>query len=110
MDEVAVRCFDGGAAAEMLEAFLPAYREIYVEPPYREGPEDVADFAGLFAVQSGRPGFRVALAVGRGEVVGFAYGFRLPPDTGWWRNLLRPWRTIAVADEGLRGVWWLDPP
>ncbi|GAA2675212.1 hypothetical protein GCM10010400_42020 [Streptomyces aculeolatus] len=102
MDEVTVRCFDGGAAAETLEAFLPAYREIYVEPPYREGPEDIAGFAGLFAVHAGRPGFRVALAVAGGEVVGFGYGFRPPPDTGWWRNLLRPPPAAFAAEDGQR--------
>lgn len=101
MDEVMVQCYDGAAAAEKLAAFLPAYREIYAEPPYREGQEEVAGFTGLFAVQSRRPGFRVALAVdGGGEVVGFAYGFRLPPDTGWWRNLLRPPPAAFTAEDG----------
>ncbi|AUH41470.1 GNAT family N-acetyltransferase [Streptomyces sp. CMB-StM0423] len=116
MAEVTVQCYDGAAAAEKLETFLPAYREVYAEPPYCEGPEDVAGFAELFAIQSGRPGFRVALAVdGREEVVGFAYGFRLPPDTGWWRNLLRPppaeftaedgQRTFAVIELAVRKPW-----
>ncbi|MFF0725577.1 GNAT family N-acetyltransferase [Streptomyces sp. NPDC004134] len=103
MAEVTVQCYDGAAAAEKLGSFLPAYREVYVEPPYREGPEDVADFTGLFAVQAGRPGFRVVLAVDGGEeVVGFAYGFRLPPDTGWWRNLLRPPSADFTAEDGQR--------
>ncbi|WP_181785634.1 GNAT family N-acetyltransferase [Streptomyces phytophilus] len=115
MAEVAVQRYEGAAAAEKLEAFLPAYREVYVEPPYCEGPDDVAGFVELFAVQAGRPGFRVALAVGGGEVVGFAYGFRLPPDTGWWRNLLQPpppgfaaedgQRTFAVIELAVRKPW-----
>lgn len=102
MAEVRVQRYDGPEAARKLGAFLPAYRDIYVEPPYCEGPQDVADFAEMFAAQSERPGFRVALAKDASEVIGFAYGFRLPPETGWWRNLLAPAPAEFTAEDGQR--------
>lgn len=102
MSEVSVQRYDGPEAAGTLETFLPAYRDIYVEPPYCEGPQDVADFIGMFAVQAERPVFRVALARDADEVVGFAYGFCLPPDTGWWRNLREPAPAEFTAEDGQR--------
>lgn len=102
MAEVTVQRYDGPEAARMLGAFLPAYREIYVEPPYCESPQDCVDFTEMFAIQSERPVFRVALAQDAGEVVGFAYGFCLPPDTGWWRNLLTPAPAEFTAEDGQR--------
>lgn len=58
----------------------------------------------------------MALALDRGEEVArFAYGFRLPPGTGWWRNLPRPppaeftaadgQRTFAVIEPAVRKPW-----
>ncbi|WBB59294.1 GNAT family N-acetyltransferase [Streptomyces sp. WMMC500] len=102
MAEVTVERHDGPEAARTLGVLLPAYREIYVEPPYCEGPQDVVDFTEMFAIQSERPGFRVALAQHTGEVVGFAYGFCLPPDTGWWRNLLTAAPAGFTAEDGRR--------
>ncbi|WBB64160.1 GNAT family N-acetyltransferase [Streptomyces sp. WMMC500] len=115
MAEVTVQRYDGPDAAGMCEAFLPAYREVYAEPPYREGPDDVAEFVEMFARQATRPGFRVALARDGAELVGFTYGFCLPEDTGWWHNLLAPapaeftaesgWRTFAVIELAVRRPW-----
>ncbi|WP_406375686.1 hypothetical protein [Streptomyces sp. NBC_00647] len=44
--------YSGTDAAAQLDDFVPAYEEIYVEPPYREGPHDVAEFIEHYAVQA----------------------------------------------------------
>jgi GNAT superfamily N-acetyltransferase len=77
----------GEDAAAHLDKFLPAYEEIYAEPPYCEGPRDVAEFIEHYAVQVKRPGMRLVLAREGEEVVGFTYGYHLAPDTRWWANL-----------------------
>jgi hypothetical protein len=69
--QVTVRREEGGEAADMLDAILPAYEEVYVEPPYCEGPRDVAEFIERFQRQAKRPGFRAAVAWAGGELVGF---------------------------------------
>jgi GNAT superfamily N-acetyltransferase len=85
--EVTYVRYDGPEAAARLDAFVSAYEEIYVEPPYREGPKDVAEFIEHYAVQARRPGMRLILAREGNEVIGFAYGYFLAPETQWWANL-----------------------
>jgi GNAT superfamily N-acetyltransferase len=102
-------------AAERLDSFLPAYEEIYREPPYSEGPSDIAQFIEHYVVHTRRPGMRLVLATNAHEVIGFTYGFLLPSDTGWWTNLDRPlpeeWtretgaRTWAVIELAVRKQW-----
>ncbi|MFF1675694.1 GNAT family N-acetyltransferase [Streptomyces sp. NPDC058256] len=87
MAEVTYERHAGPQAAGQLDAFLPAYEEVYVEPPYCEGPRDVADFIDHYQAQTQRPGFRLVLARDGGEVVGFTFGYYLTPDTHWWKNL-----------------------
>lgn len=116
MAEVTYERYEGPEAAGQLDAFLPAYEEVYAEPPYCEGPSDVAEFIEHYAQQiRSRPGFRLVLARERGQVVGFGYGYRLPADTGWWGNLLESVpeefaretdeRTFAVIELAVRKPW-----
>ncbi|GAA4804744.1 hypothetical protein GCM10023220_37950 [Streptomyces ziwulingensis] len=79
--------YEGPEAATELASFVSAYEEVYVEPPYREGPREVADFVEHYAVQARRPGMRLVLARSGHEVVGFTYGYLLAADTRWWDNL-----------------------
>ncbi|MET9143338.1 hypothetical protein [Streptomyces sp. NPDC004042] len=44
MTDVVFHRYEGTAAAGQLDAFLSAYAEVYAEPPYLEGPRDVAEF------------------------------------------------------------------
>ncbi|MEU1520423.1 GNAT family N-acetyltransferase [Streptomyces sp. NPDC005811] len=116
MAEVRFERWEGPEAAGQLDAFLPAYEEVYAEPPYCEGPRDVAEFIDHYGQQiRSRPGFRLVVAYGGGQVVGFGYGYRLPADTKWWANLLDPVcaefgretgvRTFAVIELAVRKPW-----
>ncbi|MFM9609434.1 N-acetyltransferase [Streptomyces sp. V2] len=108
--------YDALDADAKLAAFLPAYTEIYQEPPYCEGPDDVAEFAKHYHVQTRRPGMRLILAREEEEVVGFTYGYHLAPDTRWWENLQDAYlspefthedgrRTFVVIELAVRGPW-----
>jgi len=77
----------GTDAAMGLDDFLSAYEEVYAEPPYNEGPRDVAEFIEHYDAHTQRAGMRLILAREGAEVVGFAYGYYLAPDTRWWANL-----------------------
>lgn len=81
---------DGVAATDQLDAVLPIYAAAYAEPPYLEGPEDVADFANRWPAYTSRPGFRLVTANIDGRTVGFAFGYQLTPDTAWWSGMLDP--------------------
>ncbi|WP_329087740.1 MULTISPECIES: GNAT family N-acetyltransferase [unclassified Streptosporangium] len=114
-DQVTTQRWDGNGAAVQLDAILAAYEEVYAEPPYLEGPRDVADFIDRFHRQTERQGFRLAVARDGTEVVGFTFGYRLPPDTQWWRGLLRPAskeftretgnRTFVIIELAVRKPW-----
>jgi ribosomal protein S18 acetylase RimI-like enzyme len=84
--EVTTHAGDDG----LLETVLPLYTEVYAEPPYNEGLDDVEDFIRRWNLQIRRPGFRLALAHRDNSVVGFSFGLPLTPDTHWWDGLLDP--------------------
>lgn len=108
--------YEGQEGARRLDAFLPAYEEVYAEPPYREGPRDIAEFIDTYQVHTRRPGFRLVLARDGEEVVGFTYGYFLASDTRWWKNLqdIRlpdtftredGRRTFAIIELAVRKAW-----
>lgn len=90
------------AARAALDDFLPAYEEIYAEPPYREGPRDVAEFIGHYQAHIQRDGIRLVLARDGAEISGFTYGFYLPAETGWWQSLDRQLPAAFVHETGRR--------
>ncbi|MFJ3728343.1 GNAT family N-acetyltransferase [Streptomyces sp. NPDC090045] len=85
-----------------LDAVVPVYREVYAEPPYLEGPQDAVDFLARARRQATRDGFRLVLARAAGEIAGFAYGFRLAADTGWWGAMREPLGDAFVKETGRR--------
>ncbi|GAA0472637.1 GNAT family N-acetyltransferase [Streptomyces stramineus] len=115
MSEVTYEFWKGTDAARQLDRFLPAYEEVYVEPPYCEGPREIAEFIERFQRQAQRPGFRLALACEGAEVIGFTFGYLLPADTGWWDGLLEPLpedctretgdRTFVIIELAVRKPW-----
>ncbi|MEU9606473.1 GNAT family N-acetyltransferase [Streptomyces sp. NPDC048057] len=113
---VTVERLDGPGAARLEEAFSLVYAEAFAEPPYGEGPDDVAAAFRRFRTQARDPAFRAALArTAGGEPVGMAYGRPLPPDTDWWDHLTTPvppdvrredgHRTFGLLELAVRAPW-----
>jgi GNAT superfamily N-acetyltransferase len=75
---------EGDVAAALLDVVVAVYAEVYAEPPYLEGPDDIAGFTDAWQRHSTQDGFRLVLGHDGPELVGFAYGHLLPPDTDWW--------------------------
>ncbi|MGW2031223.1 GNAT family N-acetyltransferase [Streptomyces argyrophylli] len=89
---------EGADAAAQLDAFLAAYEEVYAEPPYYEGPRDVAEFVDHYQVHTRRPAMRLVIAWDGDEAVGFTYGYFLLPETRWWHNL----QDVTLSEEYMR--------
>lgn len=102
MPDITYKRFDGQDAAAQLDNFLAAYEEIYADPPYNEGPSDVAEFIDHYGVHVQRPGMRLVLAAEGPDVVGFSYGYYLAPDTRWWHNLQDVTLPAGFASESGR--------
>jgi hypothetical protein len=70
--------FYGAEALEQLDIVRSLYAEVYAEPPYLEGPEDVDAFVATWPRLCGRPGHRLVIASVEGVPAGFAFGYLLP--------------------------------
>lgn len=103
MPEVTYHRYEGErAAAAELDTFLHVYEEVYSEPPYSQGPREVSEFIDIYRVHVQRPGMRLVLAREGDELVGFTYGFRLPPETRWWRSVQQPLPDDFTREDGTR--------
>ena len=113
--EISFLLLDGDEAARQADDIVAAAAEVYADPPYRWGEDDVAEFGRRFAVQRRQPGFVLAEARHGGYLVGYAFGMPLRPATSWWRQLTTPLpeemtteyqgRTFALADLAVRAPW-----
>lgn len=80
---------DPGQATRLLDDIAPVYEEVYAEPPYHEGPRDVAQFIERYGREHKVRGFRLATARNdQGELSAFAYGLPLSSSTTWWEGFL----------------------
>jgi GNAT superfamily N-acetyltransferase len=116
---------DGGPPAAAVGAdLLRMYAEVYAEPPYLEGPPQVARFARQLPALLAADGFQLARATTvAGELVGAAYGVTFaagrwfpdssPPPSDILHSPLfvvmdwmvrRPWRGRGVGRELLAQV------
>lgn len=80
---------DPGEAARLLDDMAPVYEMVYAEPPYNEGPRDVAQFIERYDHEHRVRGFRLVTARDeRGALSAFAYGLPLSSSTCWWEGFL----------------------
>jgi ribosomal protein S18 acetylase RimI-like enzyme len=85
-DEVRVVTYEGAATA-LTDDLRALYAAVYAEPPYRDGPAEVAEFIAEWNDLSSQPGFRLVVARTDGQLVGFALGHVVDWASGWWAGL-----------------------
>lgn len=73
---------NGSQAAGRTDAMRDLYAEVYAEPPYCEGEEQVNRFVEHFTAEVDRPGFSLAEAIDDHFMVGAVYGWTMGP--GKW--------------------------
>lgn len=115
-EAIDVESMDGPQAARDESSFRIVYAEVFAEPPYSEGEDDVSDAFRRFRSQTRKSAFRGALARTRdGEPVGIAYGYPLSAKTRWWNQLATPvhddmrredgHRTFGLMELAVRAPW-----
>jgi GNAT superfamily N-acetyltransferase len=89
----------GDAAVALLDALCETYADAYgVEPT----EEKTGAFRGRAMKQLERAGFDLVTAYARDQLVGFAFGYRLQPDTHWWDGLEPEPAADFATEDGAR--------
>ncbi|MEU1589488.1 N-acetyltransferase [Micromonospora sp. NPDC005710] len=98
-----------GSAAAVLPALVRLYGVVYAEPPYNEGPDQVAGFADGLPGETGRSGFSLVVADDAGLLVGAAYGWTMPAGRWWTRADTEPPSDLLNADKFAVMEWVVHP-
>jgi len=113
--EIEYQKHDGADASPLVDELTPVFAEVYAEPPYYMGQDEVALFRERFDRQRQQEGFSLVTARADGALVGFVLGVPLQPTSTWWSRLLTPlppevteeWpsRTFAVIELVVCAPW-----
>jgi hypothetical protein len=95
----ALSIYDGEVARERLDVVRGLYAEVYAEPPYCEGADDVDSFVRDWPRRVEQPAFRLVVARAGEEAVGFAFGHPLTEKTRWWEGALEPLSPDLAAER-----------
>ena len=95
--------------AGLAAALTDLYAVVYAEPPYREGPEQVARFAAGLPDEAARPGFTIATAEDHSGLVGAAYGWTMPSGRWWSQADTNPPAHLLNADKIAVMEWMVRP-
>jgi ribosomal protein S18 acetylase RimI-like enzyme len=85
--EIRVETYDA-STARLTAELRDLYGAVYVEAPYHDGSDDIAEFVAEWPDLLAPPGFGLALARVHEEhaqhLAGFALGHAVEPGTDWW--------------------------
>ncbi|MGH3794690.1 MAG: GNAT family N-acetyltransferase [Pseudonocardiaceae bacterium] len=111
-DGVTLTHHDGPPAAYLVDVICQLYDTIFSQPPFRWTDDESDHHRQSLTRLITNPTFGLVAAEVTGELVGFAYGMALGPDTLWWSGMTEPlpealtseWnrRTFAVIDLAVR--------
>jgi ribosomal protein S18 acetylase RimI-like enzyme len=87
---VSLQAYDAVAARAHVSVVETIYAAAFGEPPYLEGPDDVAEWRDDLAEQLTRPGFALVLATVDEQPAGFAYGYTMTRDLPRWERIVEP--------------------
>ena len=103
----------GELAARYIDQLCHLYDAIFSMPPFTWSPEDSGDHRRMLTDLLTNATFAVTIAREGQELVGFAYGHRLPVTHGWWSGFPAPLpkeftterqgRTFTLTDFGVDG-------
>lgn len=111
-DGVTLRHCDTRRAAALLDAICSLYDTVFSQPPFRWTDDESEHHRQSLTRLIANPTFALVTAEAAGELVGFAYGVALKPETQWWSGMTEPlpdeltaeWngRTFAIIDVAVR--------
>jgi ribosomal protein S18 acetylase RimI-like enzyme len=102
-------------AHELLDSICDLYDEVFSAPPFRWTDEESGHHRRMLTSLLVEPTFGLVTAEADGQLVGFTYGYTLPPKTRWWDGFQEPvpaeltkereGRTFALIDLAVQREW-----
>jgi ribosomal protein S18 acetylase RimI-like enzyme len=102
-------------AAHLVGSICDLYDETFSAAPFAWTDEESEHHREMLVSMLTEPSFGIATAQAGGALVGFAYGYTLPPTTRWWQGFQQPVaaelteerdnRTFALIDLAVRERW-----
>jgi ribosomal protein S18 acetylase RimI-like enzyme len=115
MFNLVIRVHNSEQATKITVQIVDLYAEVFAEPPYNEGADDVDAFAELLDIEIPQPAFRLVTGHIGEELIGFGYGYALRAQTRWWEGITptpapeftaeRDGRTFAIKELAVRARW-----
>lgn len=99
--DLTIEYADSPGMRQRREDLLAVYAEIYaneLSEPFFSVPR----YWERLEAYASRAGFSLVLGWIDGELVGYALGYTLPPNAGWWRGLRGDIPPEVVAEDGHR--------
>lgn len=91
------------------DEIVALYAEVYAQPPYEEGPEQVGQFRTRLLAETALEGFSVVAARDGDRLAGLAYGWTMAAGSWWSRADRQP--PPEVHDSAKLAVmeWIVEP-
>ncbi|MCW2568298.1 MAG: acetyltransferase [Mycobacterium sp.] len=116
MDALTLRHHGADEAREVAGELATVYRLAYVGTPREHDPFYSAErFLERFEGYRAAPGFELVTAHDGRQLVGYLFGYVLPPNARWWNGLLDAvpdgftdetgYRTFALNELHVRAEW-----
>ncbi|MGC4866393.1 GNAT family N-acetyltransferase [Micromonospora sp. DT53] len=99
----------GQDAARFFGPLVDLYECVYAEPPYEEGPDQVARFGDRLPEEADRPGFVLVTVTVDSSLVGAAYGWTMSAGDWWSRADADPPAEIRAAAKLAVMEWIVHP-
>lgn len=101
MPDVRLTTGDGDTVRRHFKPLNDLYVETFSQPPFVWPADGAHRHEEALTTLMREPNFQVVLAYEGEQLVGFAYGHRLPTDHRWWTGVDRPLpREITAEREG----------
>jgi ribosomal protein S18 acetylase RimI-like enzyme len=98
-----------GVTPLLVDVLADLYAVVYAEPPYCEGPEQVAGFRDRLPGEAERQGFTMVTAHEGGALVGAVYGWTMPAGRWWSRAHQPPPADLLDIDKAAIMEWVVHP-
>jgi ribosomal protein S18 acetylase RimI-like enzyme len=101
--DVSLERHDGSAALELIDELGALYAAAYAGTPQEKDPFYSAErFADRLHKYLSSSGFALVTARSGKELIGYAFGYLLPPESRWWAGLLDQQPPEFTEETGAR--------